>query len=180
MRHLTVDPNVEVIGTNVLGIVNNLNVDEMQTYLEKHGLVDVKPDKWYPAQQWLDVMNDLRTAANFTQNLIAAGMSVAQHIELPPELEKGGVVAFLHAWDDIYQMQHRGGDIGEVKVETLAPTHIKTIHRHIYPDELTYGVGYGFARRLVPVGTHVAVFYDENLPRLDEGDGEQTIIHFKW
>jgi hypothetical protein len=46
------------------------------------------------------------------------------------------------------------------------------------PDDLEYGILYGFAKRFL-AGTQFTVWYDEDLPRMDQG-GDQTVIHVKW
>jgi len=85
----------------------------------------------------------------------------------------------LMCWDDLYQMQHRGGDVGKIVIEKISETHYRSIQTTVYPDDLSYGVGHGFAKRWLPRGTHFTVEYDLNEPAMDRG-GEQTIIHFKW
>ncbi len=48
-----------------------------------------------------------------------------------------------------------------------------------YPDDLVYGVVFGFARRLLPPDVYFTVYYDAALPRRDEG-GIETVIHVEW
>jgi hypothetical protein len=179
MRHLTCDPSVEVLGVNVLGIADNMRADEISPFLEKHGLLNVQPMEWYPCQQWLNAMNDLAEHTNLMSNLVAIGLKVAENVVLPPDLANASLTQMLELWNDIYQMQHRGGDIGQVITEKIGDKHYKTTHVHLYPDDLTYGVGYGFARRFLPTGTQFTVSYDEVVPRMDQG-GTETIIYVKW
>ncbi len=180
MRHLTCDPNIEIIGATVLGIVENLQSDEIQPLLGKHGLANVQPNEWYPAERWLSVMNDLADNPNTTQNYVAVGMSIAERVVLPPELQSATLPQILTAWDDIYQMQHRGGDIGHVRIEKLSETKYRTIHIHLYPDDLTYGIAYGWSRRFLPKGTHFTVMYEDINNRLDSGEGTETSILVEW
>lgn len=179
MRHLTCDPNVEIIGAAMLSIMDNLNVSEIYPFLEKHGLVEIDPSQWYATHLWLNVMNDLAEHTNLMTNLVAIGLRIAENVVLPPELANATLPQMLEVWDNVYQMQHRGGDIGQVKTEKINDTTYKTTHVHLYPDDLTYGVGYGWAKRFLPTGTSFKVWYDESIPRMDEG-GEETIIHISW
>ena len=87
----------------------------------------------------------------------------------------------LMRWDDMYQMLHRNADVGGITVEKIAEKHYKTSHTVIYPDDMSYGVLFGFARRFLPPGTPFKVYYDPEIPPRDRG-GEQdaTIIHIEW
>ncbi|MEM6284545.1 MAG: hypothetical protein AAF787_20315, partial [Chloroflexota bacterium] len=86
----------------------------------------------------------------------------------------------LEAWDFIYRAQHRGSDnIGYVKTEWHGPTTCRTTHLHMYPDDLAYGIGYGWARRFLPVGTRFVVEYENAATTLDRG-GNETVIVISW
>ncbi len=179
MRHLTCDPKTEVIGQTVLSFIDNVQADEIRPYLAKHGLADIKPDVWYPCHLWLDVMNDLAKETNLSSNLVAIGMGVVDKMLVPPEMEKLTVGDILMGWNDLYHLQHRNGEIGYVKTEKVSDTHYKTIHLHLYPDDFTYGIAYGMAKRWLPKGTRFTVKYDPDVPALDKG-GNLTIIHVSW
>lgn len=179
MRTLTCSPEVEVLGRKILSLIDNLSTEVIEPLLEKHGLDNIQPEAWYPAQDWLDVINDLFADRSWTSQFVVTGMSIAENGSISPELEDASLEQILGQWDDFYQMPHRGGDIGEVTVEKLSDTHFKTVHRHLYPDDLTYGIAYGWARRFLPEGTRFSVYYDKEVPHLDRG-GTETIIHVKW
>jgi hypothetical protein len=179
MRTLTCSPEVEVLGQNMLSLIDNLSMEVIQPILKKHGFENVEPDEWYPAQEWLNVINDLMADRPWTSEMVVTGMSIAENGAIPPELENAPLEQILGLWDDIYQLPHRGGDIGEVIIEKLSDTHIKTVHRHLYPDALTYGIAYGWARRFLPEGARFSVYYDQEVPHLDQG-GTETIIHVRW
>lgn len=179
MRELKCDPNVEIIGASVISVTDNMQIEEVQPYLKRHGLEHVEVDKWYPAQSWLSVMNDLRAQTNFTQNAVAIGLAVAENVWMPPEMQNASMEDIVLQWGNIYDMQHRGGDIGFIKTEKLGPKHIRTTHQHPYPDELTYGIGYGFCRRFAK-GESFTVQYLDMDYRMDKGDAPQTIIDITW
>lgn len=180
MRHLTCDPNVELIGQTVLAFRDNLNKNEIIPYLEAEGLVDLKPDQWYPAYKLLNVLNELGKTGNMSSNYVALGMSTVEKMVVPPEMEALPLEAILNGWDDLYHLQHRGNaDIGSVSVIKINDKHFRTVHHHIYPDDMTYGVAYGLAKRWLPRGTHFTVMYDQTEPNLDNG-GSRTIIDIMW
>jgi len=79
----------------------------------------------------------------------------------------------------LYYLQYRGGDIGYVKTDKIADTHLTTTHIHLYPDDFTYGLAYGMARHWLPSDTRFKVYYDEKVPRRDMS-GDVTIIHVAW
>jgi hypothetical protein len=179
MRILTCDPQTEIIGQTVLSFVDNVQADEIQPYLVKYGLEHIQPELWYPAKKQLDMMNDMAREVNLSSNLVAIGMAIVEKMLLPPEMETAPLANILLGWDGLYHMQHRGGEIGYVKTERISDTHYTTTHRHIYPDDMTYGLAYGMARRWLPSTTRFTVKYDENIPNRDNG-GDVTVIHVEW
>lgn len=91
MRTLKCDPTVEVKGQVMMSFLKNLNADEIHPYLVKYELTDLTPEAWYPAQRFLDVLNDLATCGN----LIAIGLAVVSHMVLPPELDNVPLPAII-------------------------------------------------------------------------------------
>ncbi|MGB1288200.1 MAG: hypothetical protein ACPG7F_16805 [Aggregatilineales bacterium] len=180
MRIYTVAPEVEVNGQSMLAFINNVQQHDIQPLLEAHNLTEVDADVWYPLQNWLDVLNDLNKRSNTTFNFVAVGLGIAKYTFLPPEVEKMPFADVMANINGIYQGNHRGGYSGEIQYEKVNDTHIIfTLIDCVYPDDLEYGVAYGFAKRLLPLGKPFEVTYDENVERLDRG-GDLTVIHVKW
>lgn len=179
MHKLHCDPETEVIGGTMLSIINNLQAKQIQPYLDKHGIGEIDPEKWYPAQRWLDVMNDLMESPEVSNAFVAIGMQVAERVRMPPELENAPLPVVLDHWDDVYKMQHRGGNVGGIEIEKISDTHYKSYHRILYPDDMTYGVAYGWAKRFLPEGTQFIVKYDDEELTMAEG-GDATVIHIIW
>lgn len=113
-------------------------------------------------------------------NLVAIGMAVATKMVMPPDLVHAPLPVILSLWNDLYHMQHRNGNIGEVKAEKISDTHYRTTHTHLYPDDMVWGLAYGMAKRFLPPGAHFKVEYSPQSPRLDEGDGDQTVVDVIW
>ncbi len=179
MRTLNCSPAVEVLGHKMLSMIDSLSTEVIEPILKRHGLDNIEPDAWYPAQDWLNVLNDLLAERPWETEFVGTGISIAENGSIPPELEQASLETVLARWDDFYQMYHRGGDIGEVTMEKLSDTHIKTVHRHLYPDALVYGIAHGWAMRFLPEGTRFSVYYDKEVPHLDRG-GPETIVHIRW
>ncbi|NDJ36563.1 MAG: hypothetical protein GYB64_18075 [Chloroflexi bacterium] len=180
MREYTCAPEVEVLGGNVLGFIHNVQEDEIKPALEKMGLTEIKPEEWYPLKDWLEVLNDLNRRGNTMYNFVAVGIGIAENAPFPPEVEQMPPVAVFEMLDTVYQAHHRGGDVGKIIVEKVADQHLKiTLDGIVYPDDLEYGVAYGFAKRFLPEDSDFLVEYEEGVTRLDD-DGEKTIIHISW
>ena len=173
------DPNAEVIGQNVQAFIQNLQAADIKPALERHGLTQIDPTAWYPIQKWLDVLSDLSGESGAMFNFVAIGAAIAQTAMLPPEVEKLTFEQIIFGINDFYQMQHRNGNAGEIKVSKVAEKHLVLDVYVPYPDDLEYGTAFGFARRFLPEGANFNIAYDEDKPRREQG-GESTIIHITW
>ena len=174
MRTLSCKPGVEVQGANILALISNVNAKSIRPLLEKHDLTEIDPEKWYPAERWLNVFNDMLTSPGGMFNLVAVGMEVGQSVPLPPHIQS--VKDVVVNWDALYRMQHRGEDIGYIKGEVRSETHYVVIYDQLYPDDFNYGLTYGATQRFLEPGAPFTVNYDPEETRKDEG-GERTVIH---
>lgn len=180
MRTLACDSDVEVIGSAMLSIINNVQGYEIRPILDQHNLTDIDSDTWYPAQKWLDVMNDLAKKPSATTNDVAIGMKIAENVVLPPQLKSATLAQILQSWDTIYQKQHRGKNIGYKEVQKIDDTSYRVILADLYPDDLSYGVAYGFCRRFLPNGSHFTVKYENIHNRRDKGGADTTVLLINW
>jgi len=181
-KYQAFDPNTEVNGYSMLGFIQCLRKEEIRPYLEMRGLDNIDPEGWYPLQSWLDVLSDLaeKRPGQSMFDFVAVGMKVLEMTHFPPGFETLSLPKMLAAGNEAYaKVQHRGGDAGEVVLEVIDPHHCVQKVRAPYPDDFWYGIFYGFCRRYLPPGTHFTVYYDENMPRREQG-GEQTLIHITW
>lgn len=176
MRHLTCDPKLEVKGQAALSLVENIRAEEIKPMLEKHGFSHIDPDQWYSAQDFLNMLNDLAKESDFMTNLVAIGLKLAEQAPMPPEVET--LEQLLPMYDVAYQMNHRNADAGQILCEQMDDRYYKFTLNDIYPDDLSYGSIYGFAKRFLPDGTQFTVKYDEITTR-DRG-GDRTILHLTW
>ncbi len=181
MRTLTCPPEAETIGVNIKAFFDNLRDDKTKPIMEKYGLLDINPESWFPLSKYLDALNELGERPDFSSDLVAIGLEVGLMTPLPPDLTSPTLEQVLMGWNDMYQMLHRGADVGKVVIKKISETHYKTIHTAVYPDDMIYGVLYGYGRRFLPPGTRFMVYYDEDvLPRDKGGTGDSTIIHISW
>lgn len=180
MSRMTCSPETEVIGQVMLSYINNIQAEEIRPLLEKNDLMNVEPDKWYPLRPWLNLINEMATQPNFTSNMVAVGMKVAEYAIMPPEMKNVTLEQMLEGWNTHFHVNHRNGEIGQITTEKVNDKHYRMIHQHIYPDDLNYGLAYGFARTFLPQGTRFRVWYEDNEHRLDNGESDKTVICVSW
>ncbi len=176
MPKYTCDPQTELMGRTALSLIENIQHQDIKPILRKHNLDSINPDTWYKMQDVLNVLSDISDGDNAMSNFVSIGISAAELSVLPPEMEKMSLAEILMAYGKIYNIRHRGGDAGEISVEQVSNNHFKITMKIPYPDDVFYGVMYGYARRFRPAGAHFVVQYDETAKRRDDG-GEYTIVH---
>lgn len=181
-KRYTCDPNLETNGLAVLSFVNNLGTEDIQPLIEKHNLVDIDPDQWYPAQQVFDLFNDVVDKHGGYQVFIAMGMQIAEQSEFPPEMRETLTLAMiLEGWQEHYQANHRGAFLPPVETVKVSDKHYQLVLRpdNLYPPNLVYGMAYGFCKLLLPSGTPFLVQYDDHLVTYAD-NGEQVIVNVSW
>jgi hypothetical protein len=170
----------EFPGQVVIDLANAVGSDEIMPYLEKHGMTNVDPKAWYPMQKMVDIYNDM--ADNMTGTMfdfVAIGMKEAEQAIVPPQFAAMSLLDILKGVDTVYKLNNRGTDPGEIRCEVVTDKHVKLILRVVTPDDLWYGVLYGYVKRFAPKGSRFSLRYDPDVPRREEG-GEATIIHVQW
>ncbi|GIK64777.1 MAG: hypothetical protein BroJett018_25710 [Chloroflexota bacterium] len=182
MRKLTCSPDAEVIGLLLNSYVDNMMGEETAPVFKQNGLVGLDPHGWHPLIAMMNALNELAALPSVSLNLTAIGMRIGETVPMPPELgEHPTLEQVLGVWDGAYQFLHRGADVGKIWIEKVGNTHFKTFHSVVYPDDMSYGVLYGYGRRFLPRGTHFTVHYDEKIPARDYGGtADYTLIHIEW
>jgi hypothetical protein len=170
----------EIPGRILIDLANAVGADEILPYFQKHGLTNIDPDAWYPEQKLLDVYNDMSDTKDGTMfDFISIGIKEAQQARVPEAFTKMPLLEILQGIAQVFKLNNRGTDYGEVWCETLDDHHVKIHMRTPQPDDLWYGAYYGFVRRFLPPGTHFTVAYDDSVKRRDLG-GEVTILRISW
>lgn len=174
-------PGTEVIGAAMVSYIDNIEAETIRPLLEKYKLVDLRPDQWYPLQPWLDLIwDELSVMPGFSSSMIAVGLKVVEFALTPPEMAGVSLGQMLEGWDIHFHANHRNGEVGKITTEKVTDKYYRTIHQHIYPDDLNYGLAYGFARHCLPKGTPFKVWYEDYDYRLDNGGADKTVICVKW
>jgi hypothetical protein len=180
MRKLTCPSSTEVLGVNIIAYIDNIQGDETKPIAQKYGVFNPQPDQWYKTLSLLDALNEMAQQPNVTFNFVAIGMEIGRICPMPPGMQNPTIEEVLMIWNDLYQGLHRNGDVGLIRVEKESDSHFKTIHTDVYPDDFSYGILYGFAKRFLPAGTSFKVAYDQQQPPRDYGGLGASILHLTW
>ena len=96
-----------------------------------------------------------------------------------PNLNPCPCSRFLQSVESVFKLNNRGTDPGEVRCEVVDDHYVKITLRVVTPDDLWYGIFYGYVRRFARKGQQFTVRYDPDVPRRDNG-GSVTILHITW
>jgi len=170
----------EIPGQIMVDFKNAVGAEEIMPYFAKHGIPTIDPAIWYPMQDLLDIYNDMvETKGDTMFDFVAIGMKTAEQAFFPPEFASLPLMVILQGTDQVFHMNNRGTDIGSVDMEVVSPNHVKYTLRLCQPDDLWYGVFYGYVKRFSPPGTPFTLYYDADVQRRDLG-GEKTVLHIVW
>jgi hypothetical protein len=166
-------------GMMIVGYKKAINSDEFAQYFERHGFADVDPNRWYLAQDLLDVFNDMLADAHGTLDFVSIGIAIAPNLGIPPTLD-------LHSPEQVFGFIGNAqaattftSHPGYIRSEQIDKTHYTIRARTVMPDDMIYGVMYAFARGFVPTGSHISLTYTPDGKRRDFGD-EYTSMELKW
>jgi hypothetical protein len=180
MRRRTCDPAVEISGLTLRAYVDNAKVSVVRPIFEKHGMAGAEPDKWYPLQPLLDVLFELSIHFDSVSNLVAIGVKIAEYGVEPSDMKTASLPYVLEHWEQHLYANVRNGDIGHIYTEKVTDTLYRVTQQNIFPDDLCYGLAYGFARSRLPLGTNFKVWYESFDYRIDRGDADKTVICVSW
>lgn len=180
MRKIVCEPGTQVAGATVMSLIENVQAADLSELVKKYGFENVAPNMWYSLEDFLRFLAEMVENPEMTFNSVAIGMSIADTAHMPPGMESPSFTEMVEGWDAHYQANFRNGDVGHKVTVKLSPKHYKVVHNNTkMPDDLEYGVLYGFAKRFLPPGTDFTVWYDEDVIQMDEG-GDQTVLHVSW
>jgi hypothetical protein len=152
----------------------------MRTLAAEFDLGDVRTDAWYPLQKAINFLNEMSNHPNLRSNLVATGLAIVDTALMPEELAGASFEDWVKGWDAHYQANFRNADVGQKSAVMVSPRHYMIVlDGTVMPDDLEYGVLYGFAKQLLPSSSEFTVWYDENEMSMDEG-GDRTILHVEW
>jgi len=102
VKQFQTSPKTELKGHILLGWLNNQLAEYTQPRLAAHGVEEVDPDAWYPAQMFLDIMREVvESNENVTTVLVAVGKSVAENMPV-------GDFSSMDDFKNFIEGMHRG------------------------------------------------------------------------
>ena len=176
-QFVSFDPNAKVRGTTILTYVAALG-EAAYPILEKHGLIDIEPDAWYPLQPLLDALKEIYEGDfSAVLDMVHIGMKIPEHVIWPPEIQT--LEDALFSIDVAYHMNHADGEVGFYQATQVNEREIEMVCQNPYPCDFDYGLLYAIAQRYLPPDGDLIVFHDENGPCRKYGDDSCT-YHITW
>jgi len=179
MQRHTCDPTVEIHGSAVQAFTKCLNSPNFQSIFNKHGLVPIDVENWYQLQNLLDTLDEINEQTRGNTDMVEVGIVASKANPIPEEMLNLSPFEFFKYYEQNYLSRHRNGDPGAIHTQQIDENHITITLDAAYPDDLMYGVFYGFAKRLFPKGHPFTIKYDATQPRKETG-GPTTIYHLQW
>lgn len=169
-------PGAEVSGAIMSAVFNHYRRDEVIDSLTAHELDYFDADKWYPVDQFVDLLKEWSLHPSFTSNYVSVGMAMIYHIELSDDLQALDSVAKLLKLGEFFMAQHRGQGIGAFSAEAVSPSAIVYTESTVWPDDIIYGYIYGAVQRYLGLGKHFVLSYADDHQHQDKG-GSSTVLH---
>ncbi|WP_132059760.1 hypothetical protein [Halorussus amylolyticus] len=167
--------NSEVNGRSVRSIVEGVGQfssaykDRALDILDNHGLPEPEVGTWYSLQSYLDAFEELADTVG-PKTVVKIGSEIPNVVDWPPEV--GSVEAAMSVLDDVYQMNHRGDDIGYYEFESTGDREGVMETRNAYPPELDEGLLKGTAERFSD---------DDAFVRIEQvEEGEPRAFEISW
>lgn len=168
------DSGVEVHGQTIVTVVNDALARFSEGYRElaletlaENGVRDPQPDEWYPQQAWLSTFEALADEME-PHILDRLGEQIPDVVEWPSAIS--GVEEALQSIDSAYQMNHRGGEIGHYRYQSVDDQRGDVICENPYPCPFDRGLIRAVARRNAPVEAFVFVEERDETCRRDGDD----------
>ena len=187
------NPNVEVIGQSVLTVVDGMiDKDFAVKILEAHGIFKVKPENWYPQQNWLDAFREISDKIG-PLALFSIGKRIPDNAAWPPQINS--IENALPSIDIAYHMNHRINDvvmfnfatgektegIGHYTAKKTGEREMQVICENPYPCQFDKGIISAVAEKFKPAGSKVTVFEDESKGcRLRGAQNCQYTVCWSW
>lgn len=185
MHTFTCDPDMVINGETLRAYVDNVQSEIIMPIFDKYGMADPVAGEWYPLQPVLDALKEISTASGASTNLIAVGVKIAQYGVEPEDVIQAPLPIVLQYWQahmdqNIVNKNTGLGGAGIIRTEKVNDKFYKTYQNNLFPDDLCYGLAYGFARSRLPLGTNFKIWYEDYNNRIDNGDAEETVICIQW
>lgn len=154
--------NGEVLGASMLALPACLKANEIMPLLQRHGLAEIDPQKWYPQQGILNLYRDIEEGrSNVSENLVSIGIKSVETMGFPPEVNT--MQSMIMAMAGSYDQVHRNIQPGEGTWGRLVgENHAQAILNTPYPDDVFYGYYWGLMKKYTPAGMRFRIAMAEN------------------
>jgi hypothetical protein len=169
----------EIVGAGLASFITSIGISErFFPMIQKYDTI--ASDEWYPAQDILKVMSELAAQPGSVVHLVNMGMNFSQTVGALSQLtDKSSVQAIMDEFEAWYRLSQRGTTVGKIHVEHFTDKSVRVVLQTPFPDDLCYGIVYGYIQRFAPKGTLFRVWYDPKVRHRDLG-GETTVICVSW
>lgn len=133
----------EVNGRSVQSIIDGVGQfsatyeKRAREILSNNGIEDPQPGTWFAMEDYLNAFSELSETVG-PKTVSKIGKEIPNVVEWPPEIDS--VSAALNGLDDVYQMNHRGGEIGYYDFEKTGDKEGEMECKNPYPPELDEGI----------------------------------------
>lgn len=143
--------NVEVNGETVRAVIDGMGAftSHAMRILAENGITDPVPGQWYSQQAWLNAFKDIAEKLG-DATLFAIGLSIPRNAKFPPGIDTLGKA--LGSINEAYQMNHRGGPIGNYTLKRTGDRSAAMVCDNPYPCEFDRGIISAMTDRFPPKG----------------------------
>jgi hypothetical protein len=172
-EYVAFDPHVEVKAVAAQPVIDLVGPD-MIPILQQNHIASSTTDQWIWLQDWLNTLKDLEALGAL--DLVTIGMGVPDNAIFPPEIQD--VENALRSINMAYQMNHRGGEIGEYVYDSTGPTSGTMFCRNPYPSDFDFGLLHGIIRKFRPATARdrIIVQLDPDKPTRKQGADSCTFL----
>jgi len=170
--------NSEVIGQGILVLLEGMSTFRPMALqiLKEQGISDVRADKWYSLQAYLDAYRRIAEKVGPT-TLKMIGKKAPELALWPPQVNS--IETALASIDVAYRMNNRGGNIGSYKFEKTGERTAKMVCHTPYPCSFDSGLVEATAKKFAPAGALVTVTHDDTQP-CRQKNGETCTLSISW
>ncbi len=174
-KYVASSPNAELIGGALLALVKNVNHEDIEPLLKKHGLENIQPMQWYPEQPILDLLKAIADGeTNVSENMVAIGIKAIETIPFPVEIDT--LEKFIGSYGTRQKASSRNTTAILVS-EVLGQGHGRVVNDTPYPDDLIFGYLWGASKRFLPRGKNFSIKPQAKTPGTND---EPVVFDVTW
>jgi predicted hydrocarbon binding protein len=175
-RYEPIGTGVEVNGQTILSVVNAFPTGLEEKGLEilaEQGIENPEEDSWYSQAAWLEAFSVMYDEFGETV-LKKIGKEIPRKAEWPPGTDT--VAGAIESIDDAYQINHRGGKIGNYTTKKIDDTTLKVICDNPYPCKFDTGIIESATREF----SDTSIRLRETGDRCREDGSSQCVYEASW